>query len=98
MFMRFRGGGIGHKSTQEHTRVFEQQFHNLPPETDEALVVDGVDSEQETDSEDSEDEDDEVLVEDDELSGDEADEMDGGEDGEEPWDEDEVYTERYAQL
>ena len=48
--------------------------------------------------EDSEDEDDGVLVEDDELSSDEADEMDGGEDGEEPWDEDEVDTERYAQL
>ena len=48
MFMQFWGGGIGHKSTQEHTWVFEQQFHNLPPETDEALVVNGVNSEQET--------------------------------------------------
>jgi hypothetical protein len=92
MFMRFRGGGIGHKSTQERTRVFEQQSHVLPPE-DDVPVVDGVDSEEEP--EESEEEND-----DDGLMGDEAggDEMGGGEDGEEPWDEDEIEAEGYAQL
>jgi hypothetical protein len=94
MFMRFRGGGIGHKSTQERTRVFEQQSHILPPELDEALAVDdGVDSE---DSEEESEEENEAE----ELSDDEArgDEMGGGEDGEEPWDEDVVEVEGYAQL
>jgi hypothetical protein len=95
MFMRFRGGGIGHKSTQERTRVFEKQTHVLPREDDEVPVVDGVNSEEEP--EDSEEEND-----DDELMGDEAggDEMGGGEDGEEPgpWDEDENELEGYAQL
>jgi hypothetical protein len=92
MFMRFRGGGIGHKSTQERTQVFEQQSHILPPEDDEA-VVDGVDSGEEP--EESEEENDEE-----ELSGDEDrdDEICGGEDGEEPWDENEVEAEGYAQF
>lgn len=97
MFMRFRGGGIGHKSTQERTRVFEQS-HILPPEDDEVVDSDGVDSEEETEG--SEEENDEV--EDEDFSGDEAgpggDEMGGGEDGEEPWDVDEIEAEGYAQL
>lgn len=101
MFMRFRGGGIGHKSTQEWTRVFEHQSNVLPQEDVEAaaLVVDEVDSEEEAESEEGEEENDD---EEPELSGDEAgpggDEMGGGEDGEEPWDEDEVEAEGYAIL
>ena len=93
--MRFRGGGIGHKSTQERTQVFAQQSHILPWEDEEALVVDSVDSEQETESEESNDE-----MEDEECQLEEvlADEMGGGEDGEEPWDEDELEAEGYAQL
>ena len=47
MFMRFRGGGIGRKSTLEWTQVFEHQSHVLPLDDDEALAVNGVDSEEE---------------------------------------------------
>lgn len=92
MFMRFRGGGIGHKSTQERTQVFEQQSHVLPPEDDE-IVVDGIDSEEEP--EESEEENYDEL-----SSGDEGrdDEIGGGEDGEEPWDEDDLEAEGYARF
>ena len=94
MFMQFRGRGIGHKSTQERTQVFEHQSHVLPLDDEEALAVDGVDSEEEPE-ESEEENDDESL----EFSGDgaEEDEM-GGEDGEEPWDDDDVEAEGYAQL
>jgi hypothetical protein len=102
MFMRFRGGGIGHKSTQEQTRVFAEQSHVLRREDDDELsVVDGGDSEEEIEegSEVEEDTDEVIEVEDEELSGGEGgNEMGGGEDGEEPWDEDEFEAEGYAQL
>jgi hypothetical protein len=63
----------------------------LPPEDDE-IVVDGIDSEEEPEESEEENYD--------ELSGDEGrdDEIGGGEDGEEPWDEDDLEAEGYARF
>jgi hypothetical protein len=101
--MRFRGGGIGHKATQERTQAFSCKSTDIMRDLDRADWENvgsdaGEDSEEEGDNDDEVDEEednvDEPLEEDDDL-----DELElGGEDGEEPWEMDEVEAEGYGQL
>lgn len=104
MFMRFRGGGVGHKSTRDATEILETQ-NDVPiskvdttedDDWDEIEMVEapGVGNDRQSDSEDEEVEDVGVAEGEDEGESD-ADDQLGAEDGEGVDDED---LEGYAQL
>jgi hypothetical protein len=107
MFMRFFGAGVGHKATNKYTDAFRKdalamanttQSNTDPivgsdlqiPDSEEAQLAEEQDYGYEIGG-DSED--DESL---DELEDDGADL--GAEDGEEPWDMDDLYVEGYDEL
>jgi hypothetical protein len=107
MFMRFFGAGVGHKATNKYTDAFRKdalvmanttQLNTDPivgsdlqiPDSEEAQLAEEQDYGYEIGG-DSED--DESL---DELEDDGADL--GAEDGEEPWDMDDLYVEGYDEL
>lgn len=74
MFMRFRGGGVGHKSTRKETNRFLSDRHVLDL-TEEASCDDEVEEECFEDSEEESATDDETEAEDDkDLDDDDADE------------------------
>jgi hypothetical protein len=96
MFMRFRGGGVGHRATREHTEPMSQEADTTIPDKNEdnfedELLDDGEDSEWEDDELESSSESDIGEGEHDE----DEDDFDG-EDGEEPWGVDEYTAEGYA--
>ena len=93
--MRFRGGGVGHKAT--NTSIFQDNPENNVAD-DVATIVDDV----VIDDEDArliEEEDYGYSIEDGEDAGEdeEVDDM-GAEDGEEPWDMDDLEAEGYGAL
>ena len=95
MFMRFRGGGVGHKATREHTEPMSQEADTTIPDK----VEDNVEEDKLLDSDDAEEwEDDEFESSSESEIGDgDFDEAeDDGEDGEEPWGIDEYMAEGYA--
>ena len=100
MFIRFRGGGVGHKATSTRTSIF--QIDN--PETvaasinDVAMMVD-YDVTDDEDAQIAEEEDYGYSFESDEeeCEDEEVDDM-GAEDGEEPWDMDDLVAEGYGEL
>ena len=97
--MCFRGGGVGHKATHEHTETMAQETNPIDPEENEddtdfvEQVGEAVQSSEEEESDsggensDDDDEDDEEQSEEDNFDG---------EDGDEPWEDDEYTTEGYA--
>ena len=102
MFMRFRGGGVGHKATNSFTTAFCQdaQENTRPANEDIQVQFAG----------DEDDEEARLMVEEDYgyyigNNGDE-DEEDleetvnsmGAEDGEEPWEMDDLEAEGYGEL
>src|SRR5271168_863041 len=94
MFMRFRGGGIGHKATQERTQAFSRKSTDIVMRDLDRANWENVGSDTGGDSEEEGDNEDEPLEGHDDL-----DELElGGEDGEEPWEMDEVEAEGYGQL
>ena len=97
MFMRFRGGGVGHKATREHTEPMSQEADTTIPDN----VEDNVEEDKLLDSDDAEEwEDDEFESSSESEIGDgdfdEAEDDFDGEDGEEPWGIDEYTAEGYA--
>ena len=103
MAMRFMGSGVGHKATNAFTQAFAREARNW--ETD---PIDNVPLEGENEAEDWEEEAGDVVEEDygyvidsgDENSDEENedDEDLGGEDGEEPWEMDDVQAEGFDDL
>ena len=105
MAMQFMGGGIGHKATNAFTQAFAHEAWNW-----EMNPVDNVPLEHENEAEDLEEEVGDMVEEDygyvinksdDKLNSDEEDEDDrdlGGEDGEEPWEMDDVQAEGFDDL
>ena len=95
--MRFRGGGVGHKATREHTEPMSQEADTTIPDN----VEDNVEEDKLLDSDDAEEwEDDEFESSSESEIGDgdfdEAEDDFDGEDGEEPWGIDEYTAEGYA--
>jgi hypothetical protein len=95
MFMRFRGGGVGHRATGEHTEHMSQEADMTIPD----------ENEDEDHFEEAESLNDGERLEDDEWSSDsdigegdddEVEDKFEGEDGQEPWGIDEYTTEGYA--
>lgn len=103
MFMRFRGGGIGHKAMWDALAKISKEFHNLFDDGDDEPIASGgnininEDEEDDDEGEDSQEEDDGDETDEDkaedEVDGDEL----GPEDGEETW-EDVQDAEGYAPL
>ena len=103
MAMRFMGGGIGHKATNAFTQAFAHEARNW-----ETNPVDEITIEDENEAEDWEEEAGDVVEQDygyvidsDDENSDEEDEDDedlGGEDGEEPWEMDDVHAEGFDDL
>ena len=97
MFMRFHGGGVGHKATNTFRSTISQDApDNNPADIDttaENAVIDNEDARL------AEEEDYGYSFEDDEDEGDdeELDDM-GAEDGEEPWDMNDLEAEGYGEL
>jgi len=102
MFMRFFGAGIGHKATNKYTETFRKDVRamanamqsNTDPIVDSDLQI--------PDSEEAQ-----LAEEQDygyEISGESEDEVEddgadlGAEDGEEPWDMDDIQAEGYDDL
>jgi hypothetical protein len=92
MFMRFRGGGVGHRATREHTEPMSQDADTTIPDENEENFED------ESLGDGDQLEDDEMSSESDIGEGDldEAEDEFDGEDGEEPWGIDEYTAEGYA--
>jgi hypothetical protein len=103
MVMRFMGGGVGHKATNDFTQVFAREAQNLSADpVDNDSLGDG---NQEKDLEgagNAEEEDYGYVVtdsEEEEGAEDEEEEEDlGGEDGEEPWEMDDIQAEGFDNL
>jgi hypothetical protein len=106
MFLRFCGGGIGHKAMWDALAKISKEFHNLfdenPDEADNSMAGNDNNSDDKSLSDDDEGED--SQVEDDENTDSEhngEDKMDGAdlglEDSEETW-EDVLDVEGYAPL
>ena len=105
MAMWYMGGGIGHKATNAFTQAFACEAQNL-----ETNPNDNVPLEHENEAKDLEEEVGDMVEEDygyvinesdDELNSDEEDEDDkdlGGEDGEEPWEMDDIQAEGFNDL
>jgi len=101
MFMRFHGGGVGHKATN----TIRSTVYQDAPENNPAASTSDIDTTAENaviDNEDArlaEEEDYGYSVEDDEDEGDDEgmDDM-GAEDGEEPWDMNDLEAEGYGEL
>ena len=97
MFMRFRGGGVGHRATRKHTEAMTQEADTTIPDKNE----DNSEEDETGDSEQLEDSELELSSESDigeetrKDVGEPEDEFDG-EDGEEPWGVDEYTAEGYA--
>jgi hypothetical protein len=104
MFMRYRGGGVGHRATREHTDPISQESDVTIPdenedsfEEDELLGDGGQLEEDESSSESDFGEGDHGEAEARKDVGELEDELEfDGEDGEEPWGIDEYTTEGYA--
>jgi hypothetical protein len=102
MVMRFMGGGVGHKATNASTQEFAREARNMPTNPNNDLLQDenqGKDKDEEAG--DSEEEDYGYVVESEVEEGngeDEEDEDLGGEDGEEPWEMDDVQAEGFDHL
>lgn len=96
--MRFHGGGVGHKATNRST-VYQDARENNPNDVDTVSTTENA----VIDNEDArlvEEEDYGYLVEDDdddEGDDEEVDDM-GAEDGEEPWDMNDLEAEGYGKL
>ena len=90
--MRFRGGGVGHRATREHTDLLSQEADTTIPDKKEDNLED------ESLGEGELWEDDETSSESDigESDHDEVEDEFDGEDGEEPWGVDEYAAEGYA--
>jgi hypothetical protein len=100
--MRFRGGGVGHKATNTHTSILQDTLENNPAASinDVATAVNIVIDSDELDARLVEEEDYGYSVGDgseDENEDEEVDDM-GAEDGEEPWDMDDLEAEGYGAL
>jgi len=103
MLMQFRGGGVGHKATHEHTETMSQETNAIDPEENEddadfvQQVGEVVQSSEEEESDlgeensDEEDQDEEDESEEDNFDGEDESEGDNfdGEDEDEPWEDDE---------
>jgi hypothetical protein len=109
MVMRFMGGGVGHKATNAFTQVFACEAQNLPVLADPQAVDDDSleDGNQDKDLEgagDAEEEDYGYVVSDSEDLEEEGAEDEeegedlGGEDGEEPWEMDDIQAEGFDDL
>ena len=94
--MRFRGGGVGHRATREHTETMSQEPDTTIP--DENDSEDNLEDELLGDEQELEDEQMSSESESDigEGNNDEAEDEFDGEDGEEPWGIDEYTAEGYA--
>jgi hypothetical protein len=102
MVMRFMGGGIGHKATNAFTQAFAREARNLSmnddPPDDENL---GEDKDEEAGDSEVEDYGYVIESEAEQGHGDEEDAEDedlGGEDGEEPWEMNDVQAEGFDEL
>jgi hypothetical protein len=100
--MRFRGGGVGHRATREHTKPMSQESDTTIPDENEdrdsesESLGDGEQLEEDESSSESDfGEGDRDEAEARKDVGDIEDEFDG-EDGEEPWGIDEYTAEGYA--
>jgi hypothetical protein len=99
MFMRFHGGGVGHMATNTFRSTVYQDnnpaasTNDVDTSTAENAVIDNEDARL------AEEEDYGYSIEDDEDEGDdeEVDDM-GAEDGEEPWDMNDLEAEGYGEL
>jgi hypothetical protein len=101
MMMRYMGGGIGHKATNTFTQVFAREAQNFltnridgEPQEDDARELS---LREETGDSDGE-EDYGYVIESESEEGDEEEEELGGEDGEEPWEMDDIQAERFDEL
>ena len=95
--MRFHGGGVGHKATNTfRSTVYQDAPENNLADIDTTAENAVFDSE---DAQLAEEEDYGYSIEDDEDEGDgeEVDDM-GAEDGEEPWDINDLEAEGYGEL
>ena len=94
--MRFRGGGVGHRATREHTESMSQEADTTIPDENEEIFED--DALQEEEGPGEEWEDDESSSESDVEEGEhsEVEEDLDVEDGEEPWGINEYTAEGYA--
>ena len=96
--MRFRGGGVGHKATREHTEPMSQEGDTTIPDKvednlEEAELLDDAEEWEDDELESSNSSSETDIGEGD---FDEAEDNFDGEDGEEPWGIDEYTAEGYA--
>ena len=93
MFMRFRGGGVGHKATREHTEPMSQEADTTIPDK----VEDNVEEDKLLD--DAEEWEDDIFESssESEIGDGDLDKVEDfdGEDGEEPWGIDGYTAEGY---
>ncbi|KAJ7053101.1 hypothetical protein C8F01DRAFT_1330682 [Mycena amicta] len=82
MVMRFRGGGIGHKSTREATREFEKQNYVAPDADPDSAESDENDSENDMDTEEVVMEEVEEYVSDDDMGNEPAEPQGAGDNDE----------------
>ena len=96
IFMRFRGGGVGHRATRKHTKHMSQEADTtIPDKNDDDFVEDEIVSEEEQ----WEDNDSETSSESSDIRKGDHEDVDDefdGEDGEEPRGIDEYTAEGYA--
>ena len=97
MFMRFRGGGVGHKATREHTEHMSQEADTTIPDKNEDKFeeYEFLDNEEEDDEYESSSSSESDIGEGDSDHDEVEDDFDG-EDGDEPWGIDEYTAEGYA--
>ena len=98
MFMRFRGGGVGHRATHEHTKPMSQEAgtETVPDENEDNFEGDESFGNGEQSEEDEANSESSIGEGDyDETVGELEDEFEG-EDGEEPWGIDEYSAEGYS--
>jgi len=96
------GGGVGHKATNAFTQAFAREARNLTTNpVDEGAPEDENQAEDLEAAGDTEEEDYGYVIESEAEESDEEDEEDedlGGEDGEEPWEIDDVQAEGFDDL
>ena len=94
MFMRFRGGGVGHKATREHTEPMSQEADTTIPDK----VEDNVEEDKLLDDAEEWEDDEFESSSESEIGDGDLDEVEDfdGEDGEEPWGIDEYTAEGYT--
>lgn len=107
MFMRFRGGGIGHKAMWDALKKISKEQYELPDELEgDHMPEYGIVSDDENSDKEVDDSDDDTVEDEDEASDGEGPDDDragldtsalGPEDGEENW-EDILDEEGYAPL